>query len=92
VITPPRGSILLETFRVVGVCLRAHASWSWINPAKLWEDLTLVGFWDPAKASAQYIHFQFSLPGAVPSTLINMIVGFRLLSIQRDPTEHHLGR
>ncbi|KAJ7795676.1 POT family-domain-containing protein [Mycena leptocephala] len=43
VITPPRGSILLETFRVVGVCLRARAAWSWINPAKLWEDLTLVG-------------------------------------------------
>ncbi|KAJ6484527.1 peptide/h+ symporter protein [Mycena vulgaris] len=51
VITPPRGSILLETFRVVGVCLLARGRWSW-NPLATWTNLTRLGFWDPAKPSA----------------------------------------
>ncbi|KAJ6496908.1 peptide/h+ symporter protein [Mycena vulgaris] len=51
VITPPRGSILLETFRVVGVCLLAPGRWSW-NPLATWTNLTRLGFWDPAKPSA----------------------------------------
>ncbi|KAJ7917768.1 peptide/h+ symporter protein [Mycena leptocephala] len=46
VVTPPRGSILLETFRVIGVCLVAR--WSW-NPIATWRNITRSGFWDPAK-------------------------------------------
>ncbi|KAJ7201874.1 peptide/h+ symporter protein [Mycena pura] len=49
VVTPPRGSILLETFRVIGVCLRAR--WSW-NPIAAWRGATRAGFWDPAKPSS----------------------------------------
>jgi POT family proton-dependent oligopeptide transporter len=46
VVTPPRGSILLETFRVIGVCLVAR--WSW-NPIATWRNITRSTFWDPAK-------------------------------------------
>ncbi|KAJ7702660.1 peptide/h+ symporter protein [Mycena rosella] len=49
VITPPRGSILLETFRVVCVCLRER--WSW-NPIATYRNITRAGFWDPAKPSS----------------------------------------
>ncbi|KAJ7752199.1 peptide/h+ symporter protein [Mycena maculata] len=49
VITPPRGSILLETFRVIGVCLAAR--WSW-NPIAAWRNMVQPGFWDPAKPSS----------------------------------------
>ncbi|KAF7361573.1 Peptide/h+ symporter protein [Mycena sanguinolenta] len=49
VVTPPRGSILLETFRVIGVCLAA--SWSW-NPTTTWRNIRRSGFWDPAKPSS----------------------------------------
>ncbi|KAJ7445551.1 peptide transporter PTR2B [Mycena galericulata] len=49
VITPPRGSILLETFRVVGVCLAAR--WCW-NPLAVWRSIAQPGFWDPAKPSS----------------------------------------
>ncbi|KAF7363143.1 Peptide/h+ symporter protein [Mycena venus] len=49
VITPPRGSILLETFRVIGVCLAAR--WSW-NPITTWRNIRRSGFWDPAKPSS----------------------------------------
>ncbi|KAJ6537822.1 peptide/h+ symporter protein [Mycena capillaripes] len=49
VVTPPRGSILLETFRVIGVCLTAR--WSW-NPIATWRNITQAGFWDPAKPSS----------------------------------------
>ncbi|KAJ7458579.1 peptide/h+ symporter protein [Mycena latifolia] len=48
VVVPPRGSILLETFRVVGVCLGAR--WSW-NPFATWRNIRRPGFWDPAKPS-----------------------------------------
>ncbi|KAJ7624534.1 peptide/h+ symporter protein [Roridomyces roridus] len=51
VITPPRGSILLETFRVVGVCLAARWRWS-INPVFLWNHIRAPGFWEPAKPSS----------------------------------------
>ncbi|KAJ7155693.1 peptide/h+ symporter protein [Mycena filopes] len=47
--TPPRGSIVLETFRVIGVCLSARISW---NPVRLVRDLKKPGFWDPAKPSS----------------------------------------
>ncbi|KAJ7796090.1 peptide/h+ symporter protein [Mycena olivaceomarginata] len=49
--TPPRGSIILETFRVIGVCLSARATF---NPVALIRDLRRPGFWDPAKPS--YYH------------------------------------
>jgi POT family proton-dependent oligopeptide transporter len=47
--TPPRGSIVLETFRVIGLCLSARATF---NPVALIRDLRRPGFWDPAKPSA----------------------------------------
>ncbi|KAJ7236842.1 peptide/h+ symporter protein [Mycena rebaudengoi] len=46
--TPPRGSILLETFRVIGMCIRAR--WS-LNPIATWKNIRGPGFWDPAKPS-----------------------------------------
>ncbi|KAJ6609510.1 peptide/h+ symporter protein [Mycena sp. CBHHK59/15] len=46
--TPPRGSIILETFRVVGVCISAR--WSG-NPFSLLRNMTKAGFWEPAKPS-----------------------------------------
>ncbi|KAJ7714126.1 peptide/h+ symporter protein [Mycena metata] len=49
VVTPPRGSILLETFRVIGICLRTN--WSW-NPVATWRKAIRPGFWDPAKPSS----------------------------------------
>ncbi|KAJ6573270.1 hypothetical protein B0H10DRAFT_1964144 [Mycena sp. CBHHK59/15] len=49
VVTPPRGSILLETFRVIGLCLAAR--WSW-NPIATWRNIRSSGFWDPAKPSS----------------------------------------
>ncbi|KAJ6609532.1 peptide/h+ symporter protein [Mycena sp. CBHHK59/15] len=49
VVTPPRGSILLETFRVIRVCLGAR--WSW-NPVRAWRSITGPGFWEPAKPSS----------------------------------------
>ncbi|KAJ7352072.1 peptide transporter PTR2B [Mycena albidolilacea] len=49
--TPPRGSIVLETFRVIGLCLSARATF---NPVALIRDLRRPGFWDPAKPS--YYH------------------------------------
>ncbi|KAJ7495131.1 hypothetical protein FB451DRAFT_1477669 [Mycena latifolia] len=48
VVVPPRGSILLETSRVVGVCLAARCSW---NPFATWRNIRRPGFWDPAKPS-----------------------------------------
>ncbi|KAK6996639.1 Peptide/h+ symporter protein [Favolaschia claudopus] len=47
--TPPRGSIILETFRVVGVCLSAR--WTW-NPLALIREVRSEGFWEPAKPSS----------------------------------------
>ncbi|KAF7346834.1 Peptide/h+ symporter protein [Mycena sanguinolenta] len=49
VITPPRGSILIETFRVIAMCLAAR--WSW-NPLSTWRNIRSPGFWDPAKPSS----------------------------------------
>ncbi|KAF7300273.1 Peptide/h+ symporter protein [Mycena kentingensis (nom. inval.)] len=46
--TPPRGSILLETMRVISLCLSAR--WSW-NPVRLFRDARTAGFWDAAKPS-----------------------------------------
>ncbi|KAF8212714.1 hypothetical protein K438DRAFT_1957331 [Mycena galopus ATCC 62051] len=47
VITLPRGSILLETFRVIGLCLAAR--WS---PLTAWRNIRSKGFWDTAKSSS----------------------------------------
>ncbi|KAJ7263676.1 peptide/h+ symporter protein [Mycena haematopus] len=49
VVTPPRGSILLETFRVILLCLAVR--WSW-NPIITWRNIRRPGFWDPAKPSS----------------------------------------
>nr|AAZ32402.1 peptide transporter PTR2B [Hebeloma cylindrosporum] len=46
--TPPRGSILLETMRVIGFALGAR--WS-INPMKTIRAIRAPDFWDPAKPS-----------------------------------------
>ncbi|KAJ7650152.1 peptide/h+ symporter protein [Roridomyces roridus] len=46
--TPPRGSILLETARVVTTCVSAR--WSW-NPVALYKGMKADGFWDAAKPS-----------------------------------------
>ncbi|KAJ6488431.1 peptide/h+ symporter protein [Mycena vulgaris] len=59
VITPPRGSILLETFRVISICLSAR--WSW-NPVATWKNISRPGFWDPAKPSTY-------LAGDVPTKI-----------------------
>ncbi|TFL03477.1 peptide/h+ symporter protein [Pterulicium gracile] len=48
VITPPRGSILLETFRVLRMCL--SPVWS-PNPRKTWRAIKSTGFWEVAKPS-----------------------------------------
>ncbi|KAF5369715.1 hypothetical protein D9615_010150 [Tricholomella constricta] len=48
VVTPPRGSILLETFRVIGFALGPR--WS-INPLKTVRSIKSPDFWDPAKPS-----------------------------------------
>ncbi|KAG6864441.1 hypothetical protein C0991_009499 [Blastosporella zonata] len=46
--TPPRGSILLETFRVIGYAMGPR--WS-LNPFKTYCNAKADGFWDPAKPS-----------------------------------------
>ncbi|KAJ6458337.1 peptide transporter PTR2B [Mycena vitilis] len=46
--TPPRGSIILETFRVLGLCFGSR--WSF-NPVRLYRNMKSPGFWDPAKPS-----------------------------------------
>ncbi|KAK7007588.1 Peptide/h+ symporter protein [Favolaschia claudopus] len=46
--TPPRGSIILETFRVIGVCM--SAVWSY-NPITMVRNMRSSTFWDPAKPS-----------------------------------------
>ncbi|EDR15520.1 peptide/h+ symporter protein [Laccaria bicolor S238N-H82] len=48
VITPPRGSILLETVRVIGMALGPR--WS-INPLRTIRAIKAKDFWDPAKPS-----------------------------------------
>ncbi|KAJ7453376.1 peptide transporter PTR2B [Mycena latifolia] len=47
--TPPRGSIILETFRVIGICLGAQ--WT-LNPVAFWRNLKSPTFWDVAKPSS----------------------------------------
>ncbi|RXW20960.1 hypothetical protein EST38_g4894 [Candolleomyces aberdarensis] len=49
VVTPPRGSILLETFRVIGMALAP--AWS-INPVQTIRNIKKDDFWDPAKPSS----------------------------------------
>ena len=44
--TPPRGSVLLETVRVIGFALGAR--WS-VNPIKTIHAIRAADFWDPAK-------------------------------------------
>lgn len=48
VVTPPRGSILLETFRVIGFALKPALSFNPIKSVKL---MHRPEFWDPAKPS-----------------------------------------
>ncbi|KAJ3531109.1 hypothetical protein NMY22_g8289 [Coprinellus aureogranulatus] len=48
VVTPPRGSILLETFRVIGMALAP--AWSF-NPLTTFRNIRRPDFWDPAKPS-----------------------------------------
>ncbi|TFK20581.1 peptide transporter PTR2B [Coprinopsis marcescibilis] len=48
VTTPPRGSIILETARVIRYAL--GPAWS-INPAQTIRNIRAPGFWDPAKPS-----------------------------------------
>ncbi|KAJ3567978.1 hypothetical protein NP233_g6016 [Leucocoprinus birnbaumii] len=48
VLTPPRGSILLETFRVIGLALGPR--WS-LNPITTIRNIRAPDFWDPAKPS-----------------------------------------
>ncbi|KAJ3495018.1 hypothetical protein NMY22_g19990 [Coprinellus aureogranulatus] len=48
VVTPPRGSILLETFRVIGMALAP--AWSF-NPLTTFRNIRKPDFWDPAKPS-----------------------------------------
>ncbi|KAG2014148.1 peptide transporter PTR2B [Coprinopsis cinerea AmutBmut pab1-1] len=48
VVTPPRGSILLETMRVIGLALAP--AWS-ANPLTTIRNVKKPGFWDPAKPS-----------------------------------------
>ncbi|TFK18177.1 peptide transporter PTR2B [Coprinopsis marcescibilis] len=59
VVTPPRGSVLLETFRVVGFALRP--AWSF-NPAKTLRNIRAPNFWDPAKPST---YASGSIPGKI---------------------------
>ncbi|KAF9463711.1 peptide transporter PTR2B [Collybia nuda] len=49
VVTPPRGSILLETMRVIGFALASH--WS-INPMRTIRAIRAPDFWDPARPSS----------------------------------------
>ncbi|KAH6902587.1 peptide transporter PTR2B [Coprinopsis sp. MPI-PUGE-AT-0042] len=48
VMTPPRGSVLLETFRVNRMAF--GPAWS-INPLQTYRNCKAPGFWDPAKPS-----------------------------------------
>jgi POT family proton-dependent oligopeptide transporter len=48
VVTPPRGSILLETLRVIGMCL--GPAWS-INPLQTIRNVKADTFWDAARPS-----------------------------------------
>ncbi|KAH6903877.1 peptide transporter PTR2B [Coprinopsis sp. MPI-PUGE-AT-0042] len=48
VMTPPRGSVLLETFRVIRMAF--GPAWS-INPLQTYRNCKAPGFWDPAKPS-----------------------------------------
>ncbi|KAF9053598.1 PTR2-domain-containing protein [Hymenopellis radicata] len=49
IVTPPRGSILLETLRVIAMCVGDKLSW---NPRKTIKQLRAPGFWDVAKPSS----------------------------------------
>ncbi|KAJ7051289.1 peptide/h+ symporter protein [Mycena amicta] len=70
--TPPRGSIILETLRVVKVCLAAR--WTW-NPVALVRDVKQAGFWDAARPSTYdgkapaYITWDDDFVGEVHRTL-----------------------
>ncbi|CAL1711653.1 unnamed protein product [Somion occarium] len=47
--TPPRGSVLLEVFRVTKMCLVPALS---INPVKTYRNMKAPTFWDPARPSS----------------------------------------
>ncbi|KAJ6488434.1 peptide/h+ symporter protein [Mycena vulgaris] len=47
--TPPRGSIILETFRVLGICLGAN--WTF-NPVAMFRNMKSPTFWDPAQPAS----------------------------------------
>jgi len=48
IVTPPRGSILLETLRVLSLCLKPAFSW---NPVQFYRNMKSEGFWNAAKPS-----------------------------------------
>jgi proton-dependent oligopeptide transporter, POT family len=48
VVTPPRGSVFLETLRVWGICMAPH--WS-LNVVGMVKSAKQPGFWDAAKPS-----------------------------------------
>jgi POT family proton-dependent oligopeptide transporter len=50
--TPPRGAILIETFRVLRICLKLR--WTF-NPIALYRELKTSDFWDAAKPSASWM-------------------------------------
>ncbi|KAH7098437.1 POT family-domain-containing protein [Auriculariales sp. MPI-PUGE-AT-0066] len=59
IVTPPRGSIVLETLRVIRLC--AGERWSW-SPAKFYKNVQQPGFWDIAKPSN---HPKGEVPAAI---------------------------
>ncbi|KAF7289765.1 Peptide/h+ symporter protein [Mycena indigotica] len=71
--TPPRGSIIIETFRVIRVCVGAR--WSW-NPVAFYKEVKREGFWDPAKPSTyngkapEYITWDDDFVGEVHRTML----------------------
>ncbi|KAH7106433.1 PTR2-domain-containing protein [Auriculariales sp. MPI-PUGE-AT-0066] len=49
IVTPPRGSILLEVLRVITFCTANKSSW---NLVTFYKNVSTAGFWDPAKPSS----------------------------------------
>jgi len=49
IVAPPRGSILLETLRVVALCTGTKFSW---NPIQFYKNVQVTGFWEAAKPSS----------------------------------------
>ncbi|KAF8677524.1 Peptide transporter PTR2A [Rhizoctonia solani] len=67
--TPPRGSILVESFRVFRIA--ARGKWS-INPVRLFKNFTSPDFWDSAKPS-YYLNKRTGESGAGAGTVPSAI-------------------